>query len=92
VDRSADWIVTVAWDPGTLDRAHWFEAHIDAVNERTGRAYAFPPEIATYRIGEAEHPFRRYVALDWGGDRDAAIDHLLETIFRRVYAYLERGH
>lgn len=92
VDRSADWIVSAAWDPHMLDRAHWFEAHIEAINERTGQRFKFPPEIATYRIGEIEHSFRQYVALDFGGDREAAINHFLDTIYRRVYSYIERGH
>lgn len=92
VDKSTDWIVTVSWDPAILNRAQWFEAHVAAVDERTGRRLNFPPEITTYRVGEIEHTFRQYVALDWGGDREAAISHLLDTIYRRVYSFIERGH
>jgi hypothetical protein len=29
--------------------------------------------------------------MDWNGDREAAINHHLGTIYRRVYDYLERG-
>jgi hypothetical protein len=39
-----------------------------------------------------EHSFRQYVTLDWGGDREAAIRHHLDTIYRRVSSYIERGH
>ena len=92
VDRSVDWIVTVSWDERSLDRAHWFEAHVGAVDEKSGSRFKLPAEIATYRIGEIEHSFRQYVALDWGGDREAAINHFLDTIYRRVYSYIERGH
>jgi hypothetical protein len=92
VDGKDDWIVSAAYDEPGLDRAHWFEAKIAAENERTGAKYKFPPEIKTYRIGEIEHSFRQYVALDFGGDREAAVSHHLDTIFRRVYAYIERGH
>ncbi len=92
VDKSADYIVTVSWNEEALDKAHWFESRVEAVNETTGKRFPFPPEIATYRIGEIEHSFRQYVALDWGGDREAALRHLVETIYRRVYSYIERGH
>ena len=75
-----------------LARAHWFEAQVSAVNEATGAPFLFPKELATYRVGETEHPFRDYIRMDWAGDTEAAIGHLLETIYRRVYAYIERGH
>ena len=88
----ADWIVTATVDLDRLDKAHWFEAQIEAVEEKTGKKYPFPREIRTYRIGEAEHTFRQYVSLDWQGDREAAINHFLSTIYRRVYSYIERGH
>ena len=87
-----DWIVTAAWDERRLDKAHWFEAQIEALDEKTGRKYRFPPEIRTYRIGETEHAFRDYVHIDWDGDREAAVNHFLGTVFRRVYDYIERGH
>ena len=91
-DGKNDWIVTVTYDERGLDHAHWFETQVSAQNERTGERYRFPPEIRTYRIGEVEHGFRQFVALDWGGDREAAIQHHLDTIYRRVYSYIERGH
>jgi hypothetical protein len=91
-DGKNDWIVTVAYDERGMDHAHWFEVAVSAKNERTGEAYKFPPEIRTYRIGEVEHSFRQYVALDWSGDREAAINHHLDTIYRRVYSFIERGH
>lgn len=92
VDTKNDWIVTAEYDAPGLDKAHWFEAKIAAENERTGEKYKFPPEIRTYRVGEIEHTFSQFVDLDYGGDREAAIDHLMSTIYRRVYAYIERGH
>jgi hypothetical protein len=91
-DGKNDWIVSCSYDEASLERVHWFEAQIAAENERTGEKYKFPPEIRTYRIGEIEHSFRQYVTLDFAGDREAAINHHLDTIFRRVYAYVERGH
>ena len=87
-----DWIVTATFDERALDKAHWFEAKVEAVEEKTGRKYAFPREIRTYRIGEIEHSFRQYVDIDWAGDREAAINHFLGTIYRRVYDFIERGH
>lgn len=92
VDKKNDWIVTVAYDENALGTAHWFEANVSAENERTGEKYKFPPEIRTYRIGEIEHTFAQYVKLDFAGDREAAIDHLLGSLYRRVYAFIERGH
>ncbi len=92
VDGKQDWIVSATYDEGGLDRAHWFEAQMAAENERTGEKLKFPPELRTYRIGEIEHSFRQYVDLDWGGDRAAAVQHHLDTIFRRVYSFVERGH
>ncbi len=92
VDGKNDWIVSAAYDEAKLDTTHWFESRIDAVNEKTGKRYPFPPEIATYRIGEIEHNFREFVTIDYAGDREAAINHLMDTIYRRVYAYIERGH
>lgn len=92
MDGQADWIVSVTWDERALDKAHWFEAQVEAADEKTGKKYKFPPEIRTYRIGEIEHSFREYVAVDWDGDREAAINHFLGTIYRRVYSYIERGH
>ena len=87
-----DYLVTVSWDERKLDKAHWFETRVEAAEEGTPYKYPFPPEISTYRIGEAEHSFREYVNIDWDGDREAAINHFLNTIFRRVYDYIERGH
>lgn len=92
VDRSEDWLVTVAWDERALDTAHWFEGRVDVVGERTGRKVALPRDLATYRVGEVERPFRDYVRLDFDGDRDAALQHLLNTIYRRIYSFIERGH
>jgi hypothetical protein len=92
VSGDEDWIVSVSYDDHSLARAHWFEAQVGAVNEATGTAFAFPKELATYRIGETEHPFRDYVQMDWGGDTEAAVGHLVNTIYRRVYAFIERGH
>ncbi len=92
VDGKNDWIVTVSYDERGLTTAHWFEARVAAIHERTGEKFPLAPEIATYRIGEIEHSFRQFVALDFGGDREAAIQHLLDTIYRRVYSYIERGH
>lgn len=92
VDNQTDWIVSVAYEESALSKSHWFEAKVSAVNEASGTPFAFPNELATYRIGETEHTFQQIVKLDWNGDRDAAIDHFLSTIFRRTYAYIERGH
>jgi hypothetical protein len=91
-DGTHDWIVSVTYNERGLDKAHWFEAQIAAEEEHSGEAFKFPPEIKTYRVGEVEHPFRDYVRLDWGGDREAAISHFMDTIYRRVYSYIERGH
>jgi len=92
VDGKSDWIVSATYDEAKLDTRHWFEAKIAAVNEKSGKEYPFPPEIALYRIGEIEHAFRDYVRIDFGGDREAALSHFMNTIYRRVYAYIERGH
>lgn len=92
VNGKTDWIVTVAYDDRKLGTAHWFEARVSAKNERTNEIYPFPPEIRLYRVGEVEHTFREYVTLDFGGDTEAAIKHILDTIYRRVYSYIERGH
>lgn len=92
VDGKNDFIVTVGVDPAALDRAHWFEASVGVENERTGEKMKLPRELATYRIGEIEHSFKQFVALDFGGDRDAAVSHHLDTIYRRVYSFIERGH
>jgi len=87
-----DWIVNVDYDDSALDRVHWFEAKVTATAEDDGAVCAFPPEIATIRIGEIEHPFREIIRIDWAGDRDAALRHTLDSLYRRVYAYIERGH
>ena len=92
VDGKTDWIVTVAYDERRLDTAHWFEATVSAKNERTGETFPFPPEIRMYRVGEVENAFREYVRMDFGGDREAALRHIQETIYRRVYSFIERGH
>ncbi len=92
VSGNEDWIVSVSYDDHTLTRVHWFEAQVGAVQEATGKTFPFPKELATYRIGETEHPFRDYIRMDWAGDTEAAIAHILDTIYRRVYAYIERGH
>jgi len=92
VDGKNDWIVTATWDEAKLGTGHWFEATLDAQNERTREKMKFPPELRTYRIGEIEHTFAQIVTLDYNGDREAAVEHLLQTIFRRVYSFIERGH
>ena len=92
VDGKTDWIVSATYDETKLDRAHWFEAKISAKNEANGKEYPLPPEVALYRVGEIEHAFRDYVRIDFAGDREAALTHIFGTIYRRVYAYIERGH
>jgi hypothetical protein len=92
IDGQNDWIVTVAYDERAIPRSHWFEAQVSAKNERTGGEFKFPREIATYRIGEIEHTWAQIINLDFGGDREAALHHTLDSVYRRVYAYIERGH
>ena len=92
VDGKEDYVVGVSYNEALLDTAQWFEAGVTAQNERTGDKIKLPPEMARYRIGEIEHTFKQFVALDFGGDREAALSHHLDTIFRRIYFYLERGH
>jgi hypothetical protein len=92
VDKATDYIITVGWDAQTLDKARWFETHVTITDEKTGKSFKLPKELSTYRIGEIEHTFREYVALDWGGDKEAAINHLTSTIYRRLYQFIERGH
>jgi hypothetical protein len=92
VDTSATYIVAVAQDPTALARKHWFEAHITVTDEQSGKTMALPPFIETYRIGEPERPFRDVVNTDFDGDQEAALSHQFDTIFRRVYQFIERGH
>jgi hypothetical protein len=92
VNGKTDWIVTVTYDERRFDTDHWFEAKVSAVNERTNEKFPFPPEIATYRIGEVENSFREIVRMDWRGDTEAALAHIMDTIYRRVYSFIERGH
>ena len=92
VDGKNDFIVTTGYDPAILDRAHWFEATVSVENERTGEKIKLPRELATYRIGEIEHSFKQFVTLDFGGDREAAVAHHMDTIHRRIYQFIERGH
>ena len=92
VDGKNDYLVTVSYDAATLNRAQWFEASVNVENERTGDKPKLPRELATYRIGEIEHTFKQFVDLDYAGDTDAAIAHHLDTIYRRVYSFIERGH
>ena len=92
VDGKNDWVVSVSYDDNALQKAHWFEAHVSATNDASGEVFPFPKELATYRVGEVEHSFQEIVQLDWSGDTDAALDHFLSTIYRRTYAYIERGH
>ncbi len=92
VDGSKDWIVSVEWDPSAVDSTHWFEARVLVTDEVSGQALALPKELAVYRIGEIEHPLREIVAIDWDGDREGALSHMRSTIYRRIYAFIERGH
>ena len=87
-----DILVTVSWNEDALLTAHWFEAKVAAETEKTGAAVKLPRELATYRVGETERPYREYIRIDFAGDREAALQHLLGTITRRVYSFLERGH
>lgn len=91
VDGKDDWIVSVSYEDKALNASHWFEASVSAKNEKTGAQFAFPRELATYRIGEVERPFRQLIALDWNGDTEAALRHHLDTIYRRVYSCIEYG-
>ncbi len=92
VDASTTYIVAVAQDPTALARKHWFEAQITVTDERTGKALDLPAFIQTYRIGEPERPFRDVIKTDFDGDQEAALSHQFDTIFRRVYQFIERGH
>jgi hypothetical protein len=92
VDTSTTYIIAVAQDPTALARNHWFEAHVTVTDEMSGVGMKLPQFIETYRIGEPERPFRDIVKTDFDGDQEAALSHQLDTIFRRIYQYIERGH
>ena len=92
VDSSTTYIVAVAQDPTALARKHWFEAKITVLDEKSGKHLPLPPFIETYRIGEPERPFRDVIRTDFDGDQEAALSHQFDTIFRRVYQFIERGH
>lgn len=92
VDSSTTYIVAVAQDPTALARKHWFEATITVLDEKSGMQLTLPPFIQTYRIGEPERPFRDVIRTDFDGDQEAALSHQFDTIFRRVYQFIERGH
>ncbi len=51
-----------------------------------------PPRDPYLPHRRAGAPLRDWVARDWDGDREAAVDHHLGTIYRRVYDFIERGH
>jgi hypothetical protein len=87
-----DFLVTISWEESAFQSAHWFEAQVAVQQEPDGTPLKLPRELATYRVGETERPYRELVRLDFGGDREAALGHLLGTICRRVYAFIERGH
>ena len=89
-----DWIVTAEYDEPALDKAHWFEAKVEATEEKTGRKYPFPREIRTYRIGEIEHSFRQYVDIDWDGDREVTWTLVEGNMLRMLdgaYTLVDRG-
>lgn len=92
VDTLTTYIVAVAQDSTALARKHWFEANITVTVESSGDLMKLPPFIETYRIGEPERPFREIVKTDFDGDQEAALSHQFDTIFRRVYQFIERGH
>lgn len=92
VDTSTTYIVAVEQDPTALARKHWFEAHITVTDEKSGKELPLPAFIETYRIGEPERPFRDVIRTDFDGDQEAALSHQFDTIFRRVYQFIERGH
>lgn len=92
VDGATDWIVSVEWDASSIDTTHWFEARVTVVNEADGEVLSLPKELSLYRIGEIEHPLRQIIAIDWDGDREGALTHMRNTIFRRIYAFIERRH
>lgn len=92
VDTSTDYLVSISWDDASLSKVQWFEAQVGALNEATGEKVKFPPYISLYRVGEIEHTFKQYVAIDFDGDTEAALNHIVGTISRRVYQFLERGH
>ena len=75
-----------------MARKHWFEATITVTDETSGASMKLPPFIETYRIGEPERPVRDVVKTDFDGDQEAALSHQFDTIFRRVYQFIERGH
>ena len=91
VDGTNDWIVSVSYDEKALAASHWFKTSVSATNEKTGKRFSFPPEIATYRIGEVERTFRQLIDRDFSGDTEAALRHHLDSIYRRVYSCIEYG-
>ncbi len=90
VDGTKDYIVTASF--ADVSSEHWFEVQVDVIDEGSGARLRLPAELATYRVGEIEHRFRDIVRLDFGGDPEAAVDHILATLFRRIYTFIERGH
>ncbi len=92
VQDGKDYLVTLSYSEESLETRHWFETQVSVQEEISGTPVKLPRELATYRVGETERPYRELIQIDFDGDREAALSHLLGTICRRVYAYIERGH
>ena len=92
VERSATYIVSVSHDPSALARKHWLETSVVVTDETTLAPLSLPKHLSTYQIGDVERPFRELVLIDFDGDQEAALQHQMDTIFRRIYQYIERGH
>jgi len=87
--RSYD--LSMSWNETIKDSEHVFPIQFTATDRANGRKLKMPREIATFAIGDPIETIGDRARVYYDGSREAMIAHYLESAFRRVTDWIQRG-
>jgi len=87
--RSYD--LTMSWDEKIKETETVFPIKFAAVERTTGQKLKMPREIATFAFGDPLMTIGERVRLYYAGSNEAMVAHFLESAYRRVTDWVQRG-
>jgi hypothetical protein len=87
--RSYD--LTMTWNEKIKESENVFPVLFAATDRAGGRKLKMPREIATFALGDPMETIGERTRNYYGGSREAMIAHYLESAYRRVTDWIQRG-
>jgi hypothetical protein len=81
----------MSWNEKIKESELVFPIQFTAIDRKSGQALKLPRDIATLAYGDATEDIGERTKLYYGGSREAMIAHYLESAYRRVTDWINRG-